>query len=121
MPNAAFDPVRQLIDFHAAINRLDYKWIEQAFAEDAAYISAGTGPKVGRDAILVAFRAYFETYPDQIAWNDRVEQVDSHVARSYWNLKATHAQTGQPLERTGVETIEFDHGGRIIKVLVEDR
>ncbi|MCL6708059.1 nuclear transport factor 2 family protein [Pseudomonas sp. R2.Fl] len=117
----SFDPASRLRAFHDAINALDFATIEAAFAEDAVYLSVGTGDTVGRDAIMVAFRRYFDTYPDQVAWNDLVETLGPREARSHWNIKATNVRTGEPLIRRGTETITFDETGRIVRVLVEDR
>lgn len=117
----SFDPAARLQAFHDAINALDFEAIEAFFAEDAAYLSGGTGDMRGREAIMAAFRAYFADYPDQVAWNDKVETLGPDRARSFWNLKATYAQTGRPLVRRGIETITFDGTGRIVEVLVEDR
>lgn len=116
-----FDPAVRLQAFHDAINAFDFAASEAAFAEDAVYLSAGTGDTVGRGSIMAAFRRYFDIYPDQVAWNDLVETIGPNEARSHWNVRATNARTGEPLIRRGLETITFDEAGRIVRVLVEDR
>lgn len=115
-----FDPVARVEAYHAAINRLDFDGIAAFFHEDAVYLSVGTGDTVGRRAIMAAFRDYFASYPDQYAWDDLVEAIGPREARSRWNIKASHAKTGEPLSRRGLETITFDGDGCIVKVLVED-
>ncbi|OLP57630.1 DUF4440 domain-containing protein [Rhizobium rhizosphaerae] len=114
------DPVRRLIDFHAAINALDFATIEAAFAEDAVYASGKVGALEGRAAIMAAFRRYFAQYPDQVAEDSLVEAVSPLAARSVWRLKAHDATSGAPLIREGEETITFNHEGRILSVAVTD-
>ncbi|SMC67389.1 nuclear transport factor 2 family protein [Rhizobium sp. RU36D] len=116
----SFDPAVRLQQFHDAINRLDYAAIESCFASDVLYLSGGTGNVAGRDAVMAAFRRYFETYPDQVASNDKVERLSDRQARSFWRLRATHAVTGEALIRQGIETITFDEQGAITEVRVED-
>ncbi|MGF0538253.1 nuclear transport factor 2 family protein [Agrobacterium sp. ES01] len=116
-----FDPAARLQFFHDAINALDFDTIEACFARDAVYLSGGTGDKTGRDAIMAAFRTYFDVYGDQVASNDKVETLGPHRARSFWRLRASHGETGEPLVRQGIETITFNDAGLITEVLVEDR
>lgn len=120
-PAPAFDPRQKVIDYHAAINALDFDRIESFFAEHAVYISGGTGNTIGREAIMSEFREYFEIFPDQVAWDDVVEPAGACAARSAWNLKATNARSGAIVERRGLETVEFDKHGSIIRIVVEDR
>ena len=116
-----FDPVEHLILFHDAINALDYPTIEGYFAENAVYVSGGVGGVIaGRDAIMVAFRKYFDAYPDQVASDRSVHRLSDYSARSVWELKAKHSQTGEMLIRTGEETLTFDASGKIIRVDVTD-
>jgi len=118
----AFDPVARLIAYHAAINDLDFSAIESMFAESAVYDSGGLGGVVtGRASIMEGFRAYFDTYPDQVAEDGVVEALDGLRVRSVWRLTATHRQTGERLVRAGEETVTFDPAGLIIRVDVIDR
>lgn len=116
-----FDPVEQTVAYHAAINALDFAAIEAFFAEDAVYISGGVGGTIaGRAPILAAFRSYFAAYPDQVAEDTEIEALGPQAARAVWQLKATHDETGEPLVRSGEETITFDDAGRIVRVEVTD-
>ena len=115
-----FDPVEKLQRFHAAVNAIDYPVLEAMLADDAVYLSGGTGDLQGRAPIMTAFRKYFETYPDQVAHDEKVEQLGDREARSFWSLTATHSGTGVPMSREGVETITFNAEGLITKVVVED-
>ena len=116
----AFDPAESIIRFHDAINRLDYEAIEDFFAKDATYVSNGVGSLAGRDAIMDAFRGYFDTYPDQTAVNSLVETLTPLSGRAVWSVRATNSKTGKPLIREGEETITFDEDGRVVMVDVTD-
>jgi ketosteroid isomerase-like protein len=121
MMTTAFDPVEHLTIFHNAINALDYQTIEDYFAEDAVYVSGGVGGRIdGRDAIMVAFRKYFDAYPDQVARDVSVDRVGGNAARSVWELQAVHSGTGEPLVRRGEETLVFNADGKITRIDVTD-
>lgn len=115
-----FDPAKTLTRFHDAINALDFPAIEAAFARDAVYGSIKVGALAGRKQIMAAFRAYFETYPDQVAVDELVETVSPTAARSVWRVKATDSRTGLPMVRHGEETLYFDAAGLITRVDVTD-
>lgn len=115
-----FDPVAAARSFHEAINAFDFDTIDAFFAEDAVYGSVKVGQLSGKAEIMAAFRRYFDTYPDQVAVDELTEAVSPMAARAVWRLKATHAQTGEPLIRFGEETITFNDAGKIISVDVTD-
>jgi ketosteroid isomerase-like protein len=118
----AFDPVQALIAYHDAINQLDFEAIATMFAEDALYVSPGTGGETrGRAVILQAFRDYFARFPDQHAEDDLVELVGERSVRSLWRLEATDRATGEVIRRQGEEVTDFDDAGRIVRVTVFDR
>jgi ketosteroid isomerase-like protein len=116
----AFDPVDEITRFHAAIDALDFEAIEAYFAEGATYVSNGVGSLSGRDEIMVAFRKYFDDYPDQTAFTTLVEKLSPKAGRAVWSIRATHSKTGEPLIREGEETITFDEDGRVSRVDVTD-
>ena len=119
--SAEFDPVKQTVVYHDAINALDFATIEASFAEDAVYVSGGVGGRIeGREAIMAAFRSYFATYPDQVAEDTEIEAVGENAVRAVWRLTASHSETGEKLIRTGEETVTFNADGRIIRVDVTD-
>ncbi len=115
-----FDPLRAAEIFHTAINALDFDTIEAAFADDAVYGSVKVGALAGRPAIMAAFRAYFDAYPDQVAEDELVELVGPMAVRAVWRLKATDSRTGAPLVRHGEETITFNAEGKVARVDVTD-
>ncbi|WP_426125317.1 nuclear transport factor 2 family protein [Pararhizobium sp. PWRC1-1] len=115
-----FDPAAATERFHAAISDLDFKAIEDFFADDATYSSGKVGGLTGRADIMTAFRRYFAEYPDQIAEDSLVEQVSPLAARAVWSLRATSTATGEPLVRQGEETITFNDQGKVTNVDVTD-
>ncbi len=115
-----FDPIKEVVLFHDAVNRLDYAVIEDYFAEDATYTSNGVGSLSGRDEIMAAFRKYFDDYPDQTAFNTLVERVSPNAGRAVWSVRATHSKTGKPLTREGEETLTFNEDGKVTHVEVKD-
>ncbi|MCF3640125.1 nuclear transport factor 2 family protein [Rhizobium sp. TRM95111] len=118
----AFDPAERHRLYHDAIERRDFAEIRNLFAEDAVYASPGTGGVTeGRDAILAAFRAYFETFADQVASDSLVEALSPFSSRALWSLRATNGATGAVVERTGEEIVTFDDDGAIVRIAVEDR
>ncbi|MDI7861402.1 nuclear transport factor 2 family protein [Rhizobiaceae bacterium n13] len=116
----SFDPAERTAAFLAAIDAMDFSTVETFFAEDATFGSRAVGGLSGRDAIMAAFRRYFEDYPDQKCIDSRVEALSSHSARAVWSIRATHSRTGQPLVREGEETVTFDDDGRVVSVVVTD-
>ncbi|MDB5522441.1 MAG: hypothetical protein JWM58_204 [Rhizobium sp.] len=119
--SSAFDPVERTILYHDAINALDFATITAMFADGAVYVSGGVGGTIeGRDAIMGAFRKYFDAYPDQSAVDRSVGAVSPLAARAVWELNATHSETGERLVRTGEETVTFNDAGRISRVDVTD-
>lgn len=116
-----FDPIARLIAYHDAINALDFTAIEAMFAKDAVYDSGGLGGVVeGRGPIMYGFRAYFDTYPDQVSRDSVVEVLGAARVRSVWHLTAHNRHTGAALVREGEEIVTFDDSGLIRRVEVHD-
>lgn len=118
--NDTIDPVKLLIAYHAAIQRLDFDAIESMIHPNAEYKSAGVGSLKGREAILAAFRAYFAVYPDQVAMDDSVVATACDTAIAVWHLQAKNLETGEMSRRRGSEEIRFDDAGKILNVIVRD-
>jgi len=114
------DPVALLKRYHAAMNALRLDEVETMFAADAEYHSPSVGALIGRDAILAAMRRYFAEYPDQVAVDERLEQLGPDNVRSTWNLRATAKSTGEPYVRRGIEIVRFTSQGLIRRIEVTD-
>lgn len=106
--------------YHDALNALDLAAVERMFADQAEYHSPSIGALVGREAIMRSVRAYFAEYPDQVATDEKLEEIDDVRVRSHWHLKATARSTGEAYERRGREVITFAGNGLILRVEVED-
>ena len=114
------DPTKTLARFHEVTNAQDFVAIEAMFAPDVVYVSQGVGGRIeGRDAVMTAFRSYFEEYPDQEAEDKKLEALSPNSARSEWSLTGTSTKTGVWRERHGAETITLDGDGLIVRVDVE--
>jgi ketosteroid isomerase-like protein len=116
----SFDPVAALVAFHAALDGRDDEALAKRLAPDAIYQSPGVGTLTGRERIVETIRHYFETLPDQQAWNDEVSRVSGRVAQCAWHLRATNRLTGKVVERRGIETVTFNDAGEVLSVVVED-
>ena len=115
-----FDPVPALIDYHDAIQKLDFTRIENWFAEGAQYVSAGVGSLKGRAEIMAAFTAYFAIHGDQVAHDTSIAKLDDYTPSTQWSLVATNSDTGTVSRRSGTQTIHFNTNREIIKVDVRD-
>lgn len=114
------DPVAILRAFHEATNAQDFARLEAMFAPQVVYVSDGVGGRIeGRDAVMTAFRTYFDEYPDQVANDISLERIATDRARSAWELTGTSLKTGKRRERKGTETITIDADGLIKRVDVE--
>ena len=62
---------------------------------------------------------YFTAYPD-VHWTVDAYRADSDDTASFeFTMRASNAETGQPVERRGLETITFSDEGLIRHVEVE--
>jgi hypothetical protein len=116
-----FDPLYALVIYHHAIEIRDLVALRRSFAPDARYVSMGLGAVEGREAVLASIESYFAKFPDHEARDEKVWRVSDHVAACEWRLKGTLADTGDVIERRGVETITFNERGLILSVEIEDR
>ncbi len=110
--------IDRVIAYHAAMNRFDLETAAAMFTSDAEYHSPSVGALYGRHALLAAFRAYFDEYPDQRAVDDRLSYAGPNAVRSDWHLIATSRSTGRKIERTGSAIMFFNHGGLIRRIEV---
>ena len=87
------------------------------FAEDAVYYSSAVGEYQGVDAISEMMRAFFARYPDVFWLSEDFRYASNRVSFSF-SLQAIDVQSGIPLQRSGIEHIDFDSQGRIKRLEV---
>jgi len=112
------DLIDRVIAYHAAMNRLDLEAAAAMFTAGAEYHSPSVGAIYGKHALLAAFKAYFEEYPDQHAADDRLTFAGPDSVRSDWHLTATSKSTGKAIARSGSAIMFFDHQGLIRRIEV---
>ena len=89
------------------------------FDPDAIYRSLQFGLFEGLDQIREMMTGFFTTFPD-MHWTVDVYRPDSDDTASFeFTMRASNAETGQPVERRGLETITFTDEGLIRHVEVE--
>jgi hypothetical protein len=115
-----FDPVKALIDYHAALDAHDIDAVEKLMASNATYTSIAVGVLEGRETIVGAMRKYFVAHPDHHAWDDAVVSTGPRQGHSTWQLKATNLASGEKFHRHGSETVTFDDDGKVFSVVVVD-
>jgi len=92
--------------------------IEPMFAEDAVYYSSAVGEYRGAESISEMMQAFFARYPDAFWLTEDYQYASNRVSFSF-SLQAIDTQSGNPLQRMGIEHIEFDARTRIKKLEVQ--
>ena len=89
------------------------------FDPDATYRSSQFGIFEGLNQIREMISGFFTTFPD-VHWTlDTCRAVSDDTATFEFTMRATHAETGQAVERRGLETISFSEAGLIRHIEVE--
>ena len=86
--------------------------ITPMFASDALYRSSAAGEFKGVDAIADMMQAFFKHYAD-VFWSCDHFRYQSNRVSFDFKLHASDSQSGELLQRGGLEHIEFDNEGRI--------
>jgi len=105
----------------ARSNDHDIAGVMQLLDEFATYRSNKVGTFSGRQEIQKMMEEFFELFPD-VHWH--VENYDNGPADSVefdFRMTATHAESGQPVERRGHERVSFTSRDRIRQVTVTVR
>ena len=89
--------------------------IGQMFNDDSIYSSSAVGQFNGRIAIQEMMSGFFERFPD-VYWQVANYHCTNNKVTFNFTMTATEANTSEPLEREGAESIEFNASG-IIKIL----
>ena len=92
--------------------------IRPMFAADAIYHSSAVGEFQGVDAIIDMMRGFFARYPDAF-WLCEHFRCEVNRVSFEFSLQASDAQSGEQLQRSGIERIEFDDQGLIIRLEVK--
>jgi nuclear transport factor 2 (NTF2) superfamily protein len=92
--------------------------IRPMFAADAIYHSSAVGEFQGEDAIIDMMRRFFARYPD-VFWLCEDFRCEANRVSFDFSLQASDAQSGEQLQRNGIERIEFDAQGLIKRLEVK--
>jgi len=87
------------------------------FAAGSVYTSSAVGEFTGPIAISDMMQGFFARYPD-VFWLAENFRCDNDRVTFDFGLQATAADTGEHLQRQGIEHIEFDRYGLISKLEV---
>lgn len=104
--------------FLAAFNRHDIDAIMAYFADDCVlYMPRGAAPRgdrfVGREEVRAGLAKRFEGIPDVHYGDDRHWICYDGLGVSEWTLTGTSA--GRSIDVRGVDLLEFDEGGHIVR------
>jgi uncharacterized protein (TIGR02246 family) len=111
--------VEQVRRYVSASNEHDLDRVEGMFAGNAEYVSKRSGSRAGREAIRAMMDDLFADFPD-VRWTAGYYRSAEPGGIAYdFLMTATSPSTGETIERTGVERIFFDDGGKIRRVEVE--
>jgi len=87
------------------------------FAADAVYASSAVGEFIGPNAIGDMMQGFFAHYPD-VFWLAENYRFDNGRGSFDFRLQASVADSGEQLQRQGIDQSEFDRQGLIIKLEV---
>ncbi len=112
------DPVDLAKTYVALSNAHDLDAIFATFSPDIDYRTSQYGTFLGAAAVEEMMRGFFEHFPDAHWDADEWDRIDDVTARFSFRMTGTNAETGERVDRAGVETIGFDAQGRIDRVRV---
>lgn len=109
---------RAYVDLSNA-HRVDF--ILPMLADAVTYLSANVGRFEGGDAIGGMMAGFFARFPD-VAWDVREYRYvgDGNVEFDFV-MTATDGETGESIERKGLETIAFTDEGFVSRIEVANR
>jgi nuclear transport factor 2 (NTF2) superfamily protein len=87
------------------------------FAADAVYTSSAVGEFIGANAIGNMMQGFFAHYAD-VFWLAENYRFDNGRVSFDFGLQASASDSGELLQRQGIEHIEFDGQGLIKKLEV---
>ena len=92
--------------------------IRQLFAAEAIYRSGAVGEFHGPVAIAEMMQAFFERYPDAFWLCENFRCSGNRVSFAF-SLQASDAHSGDHLQRSGIEVIDYSADGLIQKLEVK--
>lgn len=93
--------------------------IATMFDANSCYHSAALGQFNGVEAIIEMMTAFFQRYPD-VHWQAQNYRLDDNRVSFDFSISASEAETGASLQRSGIESIEFDTQGIIRELEVQN-
>jgi len=100
-------------------HRVDF--ILPMFTDAVTYLSTNVGRFEGGDAISGMMTGFFARFPD-VAWDVReFRYVGDGMVEFDFVMTATDGETGEPVEREGLETIAFTDEGFVSRIEVVNR
>lgn len=87
------------------------------FAVDAVYTSSAVGEFKGPHAIGDMMQGFFAHYPD-VFWLTENYRFNNGRVSFDFGLQASASDSSEQLQRQGIEHIEFDRQGLIVKLEV---
>ena len=91
--------------------------IAPMFTTEAVYRSSAVGEYQGVEAIATMMQSFFERFAD-VHWQCENYQCSRNRVSFAFSLQATETQSGDSIERSGHESIEFDTKGLISMIEV---
>ena len=93
--------------------------IAPMFVEQAVYSSSNVGEFTGRSAIEEMMADFFSRFPD-VHWEvPEYRRVAKGVVEFPFTMTATESSSGNAIERGGLERIEVDGDGLILRLEVK--
>lgn len=92
--------------------------IRPLFAAGATYRSSAVGEFHGSEAIIEMMQAFFERYPDAF-WLCENFRCSGNRVNFEFSLQASDTHSGEHLQRSGIEVIDYSADGLIQKLEVK--
>lgn len=116
-----FEKIELAKAYVALSNAHQLNFVLPMFTAEASYISANVGVFNGRSAIEEMMTRFFSRFPD-VNWKARDYRCTSDGnVRFDFAMTATEIETGEKIQRMGVEEIEFTDEGFIRRLDVRKR
>ena len=95
------------------------RFIFPMFVESGIYQSSSVGSYHGRSDIENMMTGFFAGFPDVFWQVPEYRYVNERLVEFDFVMTATNAQSGEQIERKGLESIQFSDDGFISRIQVE--